>query len=451
MKDQRLTDEAIVKAPHIGEWFLGQSVRQFLTYFEKDRPRFVISEQFDPHYSSFASQENTKMLLFKPYLAWGAAKHGRKDFIPIDGGKSNNSDSVIFQMWRGNGTSEAYLLRKFKVLKLGQYELHDPIIIAGRNLDFADLDFLTIVGERHGGRATVVNFSSCRSLSLVDAGLHHVTFSNCLVENLRCIGSRMQDFVFKRSEVDNPEIRNSTINGLMFDDSRVTAPIIERTEIQRLTYKPRQSWLGYSGEADVCRRLRTAFQNTGKRVEASDYYFRERCLERKALWSPYLQSEHTAEFPRRKYNGRLRQLFKFWKEGHFDNQKSFELFLDILSFHIRVWLIPKYVLKALTYKVRYFMSLLEYLIWGYGERPSKVIIVALLVVGLSSFYFYFYGPTIGRVIDSIYFSAITFTTLGYGDITPADDYAKIICSAEALLGGLSIGLLIGGFANKSRY
>jgi hypothetical protein len=57
MKEQSVTDEDFIKAPHTGEWFLGKNVRQFLTYLEKDQPRFVISEQFDPHYSSFASQQ----------------------------------------------------------------------------------------------------------------------------------------------------------------------------------------------------------------------------------------------------------------------------------------------------------------------------------------------------------------------------------------------------------
>ena len=77
MIEQGVTDEAFVKAPHTGEWFLGNNVRQFVSYFEDDKPRFVISDQFDRHYSSIAGQENAKTLLFKPYLAWGAERHGR--------------------------------------------------------------------------------------------------------------------------------------------------------------------------------------------------------------------------------------------------------------------------------------------------------------------------------------------------------------------------------------
>jgi hypothetical protein len=118
MSEQGLTDEAFLKAPHTGEWFLGNNVRQFVSYFEDDKPRFVISDQFDPHYFSIARQENARTLLFRPYLAWGAERHGRTDFIPIDKGRSNNSDSVIFGMWRENGNSHAYLLKQFRVLKL---------------------------------------------------------------------------------------------------------------------------------------------------------------------------------------------------------------------------------------------------------------------------------------------------------------------------------------------
>jgi hypothetical protein len=80
-----------------------------------------------------------------------------------------------------------------------------------------------------------------------------------------------------------------------------------------------------------------------------------------------------------------------------------------------------------------------------------VVAVASFAMLLFSAIYYFHGPTKNNVLDSVYFSVVTFTTLGYGDIYPTDAYMKIACGFEALIGGLSIGLLIGGFANKSRY
>lgn len=54
--------------------------------------------------------------------------------------------------------------------------------------------------------------------------------------------------------------------------------------------------------------------------------------------------------------------------------------------------------------------------------------------------------------DALYFSIVTFTTLGYGDLTPNDSF-KIIASGQALLGYITLGLIIGYasslFATKS--
>lgn len=451
MSQNNVTMDAFIKAPHTGDWFLGNNMRQFVSYFEEGHEKFIISDVLDPHYSFLETRKDKQTIVFKPYLAWGTERNKRADFIPIDQGKSNPSDAPIYGLWAGTGNdfSRAYLLKRFAVLKLGQIELPNGVDIASRNLDFADLDYLTIIGDFHGSYATTVSFSSCRNLSLTKGMLHHATFTRCVLFQLRCSDFRMHDFVFKDSEVDNPEIRNCSINGLSFENSRVTSPILERNEIERFEYNPGRSWLGYTGEADVCRRFRTAFQNIGKRAEASKYYYRERCLERKGLWSPY--GQHLSEFPRKKFNGRLSGLIRYWKEGHFDNRKSLELFLDMIAFYFKVWLTPKYLMKASRYKAQYFTSLFEYFVWGYGEKPSRVVIVAVFVIGFFSSIYYLHGPTTSNVLDSVYFSVVTFTTLGYGDIHPTDAYMKIACGFEALIGAVSVGLLIGGFANKSRY
>ena len=58
------------------------------------------------------------------------------------------------------------------------------------------------------------------------------------------------------------------------------------------------------------------------------------------------------------------------------------------------------------------------------------------------------GPTIYplTLVDSFYFSAVTLATVGYGDIYPVSDMAKILCIAEIGSGivvlVLSSGILI---------
>ena len=67
--------------------------------------------------------------------------------------------------------------------------------------------------------------------------------------------------------------------------------------------------------------------------------------------------------------------------------------------------------------------------------------VALLVVGTgATFYHYSMGL---KWLDAVYFSTITLTTVGYGDIVPTNDAAKIFT-----IGYLIVGIgIIASFAN----
>jgi hypothetical protein len=51
-------------------------------------------------------------------------------------------------------------------------------------------------------------------------------------------------------------------------------------------------------------------------------------------------------------------------------------------------------------------------------------------------------------IESMYFSVVTITTLGYGEITPANDLARVITALEALSGIFVIGLFLNSVAHR---
>ena len=44
--------------------------------------------------------------------------------------------------------------------------------------------------------------------------------------------------------------------------------------------------------------------------------------------------------------------------------------------------------------------------------------------------------------NSLYFSIVTITTLGYGDVTPTTDFAKILVSVESLVGLFLLGMFL---------
>lgn len=45
-------------------------------------------------------------------------------------------------------------------------------------------------------------------------------------------------------------------------------------------------------------------------------------------------------------------------------------------------------------------------------------------------------------LNSVYFSLITLSTVGYGDITPVSDIAKVLCSLEAMIGSFYMAIFV---------
>lgn len=90
------------------------------------------------------------------------------------------------------------------------------------------------------------------------------------------------------------------------------------------------------------------------------------------------------------------------------------------------------------------------LLFGYGERPVRVLLASALIIILCAFFYsrpgalvYREGPIEPSFFHGLYFSTITFTTLGYGDFYPsAHGFCRQLAMAEAAAGGCLIALFI---------
>ncbi len=118
---------------------------------------------------------------------------------------------------------------------------------------------------------------------------------------------------------------------------------------------------------------------------------------------------------------------------------------------------PMYSFKRIFSKVVDFSC-------GYGERPLKIISLSILVIILFSVVFSFTGIYYEDKIqaisfdnsltqnllvfaNSLYFSVVTFTTLGYGDILPIG-ITKLFAAIEAILGGFILAIFVIVFVKK---
>lgn len=112
---------------------------------------------------------------------------------------------------------------------------------------------------------------------------------------------------------------------------------------------------------------------------------------------------------------------------------------------------------------RIFSKLVD-LFSGYGEHPVRLVFFAMFIIGLCSLGYFFQGIlSDGEVIKydhtlpwttnfkifltSVYFSIVTFTTLGYGDISPTG-IVRFIAAIEAFTGSFTIALFVVSFVKK---
>ena len=96
------------------------------------------------------------------------------------------------------------------------------------------------------------------------------------------------------------------------------------------------------------------------------------------------------------------------------------------------------------------------LLFGYGERPIRVLTAAALVIFVCAFFYSQPGSIVHRdglvqpsFLQGLYFSTITFTTLGYGDLYPsAEGFYRQLAMTEAITGVLLMALFVVCLAKK---
>lgn len=109
-------------------------------------------------------------------------------------------------------------------------------------------------------------------------------------------------------------------------------------------------------------------------------------------------------------------------------------------------------------KLGYLPSLLMAGLCGYGEKPYRVIASSLIIIFLYSFIYAAlnilkvpqdYAAIKLNLWDYIYFSIVTFTTLGFGDLTPKlIPFFQILTGSEAFFGAFMMGLFVFTLARK---
>ncbi|MCK4613762.1 MAG: pentapeptide repeat-containing protein, partial [Thermoplasmata archaeon] len=202
-------------------------------------------------------------------------------------------------------------------------------------------------------------------------------------------------------------------------------------KIQRMCYvgkNDRKKVLSRFEQArDVYLNLKNTFKTNGYYEQSGEYFICEREMNR-AL---------------------LKNKWKSWKESCEESNK------DEKNKNRHYW---KCINNYLRDRIKWLIQTLLFKIGAYGEKPFWIAGWGFFIVLIYGF-IYLISDSIINTINGVslenwydasyylYFSIVTFTTLGYGDMSP-NGGMRLVASSEALIGALMIAYFVVALARK---
>lgn len=107
--------------------------------------------------------------------------------------------------------------------------------------------------------------------------------------------------------------------------------------------------------------------------------------------------------------------------------------------------------KALKWRSKHRLALeASYRFFGYGERWRNILLwIAVVVFGFAAAYYFRGSFSSSSFLDTLYYSAASFTALGYGQWAPQPTgWAKYVGAVEAFIGVSMMALLLVTFVRK---
>jgi len=94
---------------------------------------------------------------------------------------------------------------------------------------------------------------------------------------------------------------------------------------------------------------------------------------------------------------------------------------------------------------------------GYGEKPERTAFSSIFTILIFALLYWIFEclqypaqnlTLLHQIKYTVYFSFVTFTTLGLGDIHPVNDWGIVLICCEAIIGAFLIALFVVVFARK---
>jgi hypothetical protein len=406
MENQDITDELLIEySPSI--FLKGEKcIYVYQTIDDGKKKSFTSSRKLEDvkHYKGEIATRKDVV----PYRHWYYRKNKKwppQPMVNTRQGRSCRMFSVLELLDLGNchlTSSHIFVIgnRLLDFVNISNLRMTRCINNSGMNLWFCVAEGMIIEGDF----AFVNGYGSSFS-----GMIHRKT------DNLKLLNGAFQSWKLENCEVALDAF-NATIHLWEFSGYDFEATITS-TDIRNCTFKSSQIRypIDYGRHMRFHAHIKRLYSQIGKKKEASEHYYLEKTYERKS--------------------------YRHVRENHaVFNSKDFTT-------------LPKY-LRKLVFSFKYIYSGFLNLLWGYGERPGRLFLISITTILLFGCgYCYLPGgneQTHYHFVNSLYYSMVTFTTLGYGDISQTTQFLKLLSGLEALLGMTFWGILIAGFTSNSK-
>jgi uncharacterized protein YjbI with pentapeptide repeats len=229
-----------------------------------------------------------------------------------------------------------------------------------------------------------------KDAKFVDCNLSQAGFSECYFRRA----------VFQKCDMINAKFDSSDFSNARIDASRIDFATFRNCEITLRNIRFRDD-ANPQVLARVCRNLKLNAMSMGHFDDASDLAYLEKSYERRVLFNQAFAQKADRV-------GKRLKAIAFW--------------LDAVILN---WL------------------------WGYGERPWRLMLAMVAtIVAFGTVQFWLNGVPGKSWWEHVYFSGITFLTIGYGDLLPIEAIPRLLSVVEGLVGITFIGLLIASVTKK---
>ena len=256
-------------------------------------------------------------------------------------------------------------------------------------------------------------------------------------------GNHKRKIVLEFAYLENVYLGIDLVNGTLIDftDALLRGTKIKKVQLENHIIQEKQN--NYYKAKEIYLLIKNNFHSIGQYKDESWAFEKEKEMERKSLSFSYYKKALTEESKIEKL-----PILKWIKKGN-----------------LKKWIISGF----------------SNIVYGYGERPWNVVRAAVILIFVFAQLFSIIGignPEIielngtaihqnsGNIVDlasrgflknnvirnfpdSLYFSLITFTTLGYGDFRPLEGWGRILAGSEAFIGAFMMALFVYTFARRT--